>query len=91
MHSLHSDGSYTIAEAVASCKERGLAFMAFANKAALAADESMLLIPGVEMTSYFGHANVLGMPDALQDFRVVTPEAASSVLGRRGSGAALSR
>ncbi|WP_127492060.1 CehA/McbA family metallohydrolase [Paenibacillus glycanilyticus] len=88
MHSVHSDGSYTIGQAMESCKARGLEFMALTdhntssqNYAALVPDEELLLIPGVEMTSYFGHANVLGASDALQDFRVTTPAQADVVLG----------
>ena len=88
MHSVHSDGSYTMEQAKDSCKARGLEFMALTdhntasqNFAALAPDELLLLIPGVELTSYFGHANVLGVPEALRDFRVTTPEQADEVLG----------
>ncbi|ACT01499.1 CehA/McbA family metallohydrolase [Paenibacillus sp. JDR-2] len=87
MHSVHSDGSYTIGQAKESCKARGLEFMALTdhntssqNHAALVPDEELLLIPGVELTSYFGHANVLGVSDALQDFRVTTPTQAEAVL-----------
>ncbi|MBP3962849.1 CehA/McbA family metallohydrolase [Paenibacillus lignilyticus] len=88
MHSVHSDGSYTIEQAKDSCKARGLEFMALTdhntssqNCTVFAPDEQLLLIPGVEMTSYFGHANVLGASDALQDFRVTTSEQADEVLG----------
>ncbi|WP_336773235.1 CehA/McbA family metallohydrolase [Paenibacillus sp. MMO-58] len=87
MHSVHSDGSYTIEQAKESCRARGLEFMALTdhntssqNHAALVPDEELLLIPGVEMTSYFGHANVLGVSNALQDFRVTTPAQADLVL-----------
>ncbi|MBM7567797.1 CehA/McbA family metallohydrolase [Paenibacillus sacheonensis] len=88
MHSVHSDGGYTIEQAKDSCKARGLEFMALTdhntssqNFAALAPDEQLLLVPGVEMTSYYGHANVLGRPDALRDFRVTTSGQADGVLG----------
>ncbi|AJY73488.1 PHP domain-containing protein [Paenibacillus beijingensis] len=87
MHSLHSDGSYTIAEVIEICKERGLSFIALTdhntasqNKTAANSDDQLLLIPGVELTSYKGHANILGHPDALDDFRVLTPDHGSNVL-----------
>ncbi|QUL55321.1 PHP domain-containing protein [Paenibacillus tritici] len=83
MHSVHSDGAYTIGEAMQSCKDKGLEFMALTdhnnasqNIAALAADDQLVLIPGVELTSYKGHCNLLGHPDALDDFRILTPEQA---------------
>jgi len=87
MHTVHSDGSYTPAEVISLCTGRGLDFIALTdhntasqNRFALAADERLLIIPGVELTSYKGHANLLGQPDALQDFRVLTPETAASEL-----------
>ncbi|MBW4840764.1 MAG: CehA/McbA family metallohydrolase, partial [Paenibacillaceae bacterium] len=86
-HTVHSDGSYTISEALASCRGKGLDFLAFTdhntasqNRFSVAQDETLLMIPGVEMTSYKGHANLLGHPDALTDFRVLTPEAAAKEL-----------
>ncbi|MBO7748588.1 CehA/McbA family metallohydrolase, partial [Paenibacillus sp. MWE-103] len=88
MHSVHSDGRYTIEAAKASCAARGLSYMALTdhntlsqNRAALAPDERLLVLPGAELTSYFGHANVYGAPEALRDFRVTTPEQARATLG----------
>ncbi|REE92830.1 hypothetical protein A8990_103132 [Paenibacillus taihuensis] len=87
MHSVHSDGSYTIEQAKQSCRERGLEFMALTdhntisqNQAALAPDEQLLIIPGVELTSYYGHANVFGAPETLRDFRIVSADQAAEVL-----------
>ncbi|WP_438351183.1 CehA/McbA family metallohydrolase [Paenibacillus sp. FA6] len=89
MHGVHSDGSYSIADAIQSGKDRGLEFMAFTdhnnasqNLSTLAADDQLVLIPGVELTSYKGHANLLGQLDALDDFRVLTPEQATATLQR---------
>lgn len=98
MHGVHSDGSYTIADSIQSCKEKGLAFAAFTdhnnasqNLATLAADDRIVLIPGVELTSYKGHANLLGALDALDDFRVLTSEQAAEALRRAaGKGALIS-
>lgn len=87
MHSVHSDGNYTIEQAKQSCRERGLEFMALTdhntisqNLAALAPDDQLLIIPGIELTSYYGHANVFGAPEALHEFRVVTADQAAEVL-----------
>ncbi|RED51178.1 CehA/McbA family metallohydrolase [Cohnella lupini] len=87
LHSVHSDGSYSIAESIRISKEKGLDFIALTdhnnasqNKSTLASDDEILLIPGVELTNYKGHANLLGHPDALVDFRVMTAEQASSEL-----------
>lgn len=86
-HTEHSDGAYAIADAIRICKDNGLSFLALTdhntasqNRAAPAADERLVLLPGVELTSYRGHANLLGHPDALDDFRVLTPEQASAAL-----------
>ncbi|MFC4811975.1 CehA/McbA family metallohydrolase [Paenibacillus sp. GCM10023250] len=88
MHSVHSDGRYTIEAAKASCAARGLDYMALTdhntlsqNRTAIGQDERLLVLPGVELTSYFGHANVYGVPEALRDFRVTTPEQARAALG----------
>jgi hypothetical protein len=87
LHSVHSDGSYSIAESIRISKEKGLDFIALTdhnnasqNKSTLASDDEIILIPGVELTNYKGHANLLGHPDALVDFRIMTAEQASSVL-----------
>ncbi|MDU2242928.1 MAG: CehA/McbA family metallohydrolase [Paenibacillus sp.] len=97
-HTVHSDGKYTISEALDSCRMKGLDFLALTdhntssqNLFTGAKDETLLLIPGVELTSYKGHANLLGHPDALTDFRVLTTEAAANELSQaREKGALVS-
>ncbi|TJY43313.1 phosphoesterase [Cohnella pontilimi] len=86
-HSVHSDGTYAIYEAISICKEKGFSFLALTdhntasqNRTTFAAEEQLVLIPGVELTNYKGHANLLGHPDALDDFRVLTSEQAASAL-----------
>jgi hypothetical protein len=86
MHSVHSDGSYTLPEVISIGREKEFSFMAFTdhNTASqnfeVMRDEHLLIIPGVELTSYKGHANLFGVRDALEDFRVLTPEQVSSQL-----------
>ncbi|QGG57021.1 CehA/McbA family metallohydrolase [Paenibacillus sp. B01] len=86
-HTTHSDGAYSLAEASSSAASRGLDFLALTdhntssqNAFADRADERLLLLPGVELTSYGGHANLLGHPDALDDFRVASPQEAERQL-----------
>lgn len=86
-HTVHSDGSYTLFQAMELAVEQGLEFLALTdhntasqNRLSPAGGESLLLIPGVELTSYKGHANLLGRPDALEDFRVLTAEACAEQL-----------
>lgn len=75
-HTVHSDGANTIPELVASARERGLDFLAItdhnttSHHAEIAAlgDVGLLLIPGEEVTSYHGHANVWGLREWI-DFR----------------------
>ncbi|WP_274653630.1 CehA/McbA family metallohydrolase [Paenibacillus humicola] len=97
-HSVHSDGTYTIAGALDSCRSLGLDFIALTdhntasqNAAARVPDEKLLVIPGVELTSYMGHVNLLGQPDALDDFRVLNgADAADGLSKARERGAFVS-
>jgi hypothetical protein len=97
-HTVHSDGSYLPEQAMALCLERGLDFLSLTdhntasqNRLAYAGHESLLLIPGVELTSYKGHANLLGQPDSLEDFRVLTREQVVEQLNKaRAKGALVS-
>ena len=68
-HTEHSDGYNTIGEYAAACERLGLDFLAitdhntnshFEEIASRPADISPLLIPGEEVTTFWGHANVWG-------------------------------
>jgi hypothetical protein len=75
-HSEHSDGANTIAEIAAFASQRGLDFLAITDHnttthhAEIDGMESppLLLIPGEEITTYSGHANVWGLREWV-DFR----------------------
>lgn len=75
-HTVHSDGANTIPELVASARERGLDFLAITDhnttshhvEIAALGDVGLLLVPGEEVTSYHGHANVWGVREWV-DFR----------------------
>ena len=70
LHTLHSDGNDSIAEMFRACKEAGYAAVALtdhnthsgiAEARAVAAELGLVLIPGVEVTTFRGHAVVLGV------------------------------
>jgi hypothetical protein len=75
-HTVHSDGSNTVAELADQARERGLHFFAVTDHntcshipdVLAASSPDLLIIPGEEVTTYKGHANVWGMPGWV-DFR----------------------
>lgn len=68
-HTVHSDGSLSLAELLAQARQRGLDFLALTDhntNTALAevhstAQGGLLLIPGIELTTFHGHALALGV------------------------------
>lgn len=65
-HTWHSDGSAPLADLVAAARAQGLDFVAVTEHNTIShlpllpahTDPGLLLIPGVEITTYHGHANV---------------------------------
>lgn len=77
-HSEHSDGSNTVLEIARHAEHLGLDFLAITDHnttthhAVMArTDTPVLLIPGEEVTTYKGHANVWGLREWV-DFRVTS-------------------
>jgi hypothetical protein len=77
-HTIHSDGYNTIDEFAAHAKQRNLDFLAITDhntwshypEIALRPErDGLLLIPGEEVTTFWGHANVWGLGQ-WTDFRV---------------------
>ncbi|PZE21572.1 CehA/McbA family metallohydrolase [Paenibacillus xerothermodurans] len=75
-HSIHSDGTFTL-EANASIMEvLGCDFIAMTDhntssqNFAYPRNTNVVMIPGMEFTTNFGHSNFLGSVDPLDDFRV---------------------
>jgi len=68
-HSHHSDGSSSLADVVASARARGLDFLAVTEHNTIShlprlpalGGSDLLLIPGQEITTEYGHANALGI------------------------------
>lgn len=80
-HSHHSDARCSVGELAAAARRRGLDFLAItdhntvSHHAHLAAHSGpdLCLIPGQEVTTYYGHANVWG-PGRWLDFRCRTTQ-----------------
>lgn len=97
-HTVHSDGANTVREMVEHAVELGLDFLAITDHntnthhAELDAisDLSIVLIPGEEVTTYWGHANTWGLRE-WTEFRCYTEETMRSLLEHvRARGAMLS-
>ena len=75
-HSHHSDASGSLADLAAAARSRGLDFLALTDhntvsqnlQMAPEAGPDLLLIPGEEITTYYGHANLWGLREWV-DFR----------------------
>lgn len=94
-HSSHCDGTSTIAEMGLAAAEIGLDFLATTGHNTISQSYSdplwprdLLRIRGVECTTFFGHANVLGATDWI-DWRMESVESgAGSIVGQaHGQGA----
>lgn len=80
-HTWHSDGELSAADLVRLSAQMGLDFLAIADHNTIASqreleqlrDPGLILIRGVEVTSFKGHFNVWGIPDWV-DFRINQPE-----------------
>jgi hypothetical protein len=94
LHSAHSDGENPLSELVAAAQARGLDFLSLTDHNTVAhnphlpaaSTADVLLIPGEELTTYYGHANVWGL-DGWLDFRLRTPADAEALIAeahRRG-------
>lgn len=78
-HTVNSDGDSTAAEIVAQAEALGLDFLAITDHNNLTHQidlnrihSRLLLIPGYEVTTYYGHWNIWG-DGAWVDFRIQTP------------------
>ncbi|UQZ83512.1 hypothetical protein SK3146_02699 [Paenibacillus konkukensis] len=75
-HSVHSDGKYTLEDNAAIMERLGCDFIAMTDHNTCSQNEayprgaSVVMIPGMEFTTNYGHSNFLGVADPLDDFRV---------------------
>ncbi len=79
-HTIHSDGDSTPEEVIQIAKSLGLDFLAMTdhnNRSHLRElariETDLILIPGYEVTTYYGHWNIWGDGDWI-DFRVQAPD-----------------
>jgi len=80
-HTEHSDARGTLADLAAAARARGLAYLAVTDHNTIShipqlsrySAPDLLLIPGEEITTYHGHANVWGL-DSWQEFRCRSDE-----------------
>lgn len=79
-HSVNSDGTFTLEENAAIMEELGCDFIAMTDHNAVSQNltfprnGSVVMIPGMEFTTNFGHSNFLGVIDPILDFRVKDQE-----------------
>lgn len=71
-HTTRSDGIFSPADLVAQAEKKGLDFLIITDHNAFCdpapASEKMLVIPGAELTTKFGHTNVWGVAHPFDDF-----------------------
>lgn len=78
MHSVHSDGSFSLEQIIEISEKVGLDFIALTDHNTTSQnyvyprDTKVLVIPGMELTTYKGHMNFLGILDPVDDFRVMS-------------------
>lgn len=97
VHTVHSDGSYSVGETLARAAERGLSFVALTDhnttsqNHAVPAESGVLVIPAMELTTYHGHANLYGMADLAIDWRArAADDLAAQLAKARALGARIS-
>ncbi|TBL71438.1 CehA/McbA family metallohydrolase [Paenibacillus thalictri] len=75
-HTVNSDGSFTLEENAAIMEQLGCDFIAMTDHNTISQNytyprgTSVVMIPGMEFTTNFGHSNFLGVADPCDDFRV---------------------
>lgn len=75
MHSVHSDATLTWEENIRIMEELGCDFVAMTDhntvsqNYAYPRETKLVLIPGMELTTYHGHCNLLGVTEPIKDFR----------------------
>lgn len=93
-HSEHSDGGVTVLDAIHRARTSGLDFLAITDHNAVTQndvrpdDPGILVIPAMELTSYWGHTNFLGLPRPVADWRCRSPRnVADKMAEARANGA----
>ncbi|MCP4177288.1 MAG: CehA/McbA family metallohydrolase [bacterium] len=75
LHSVHSDGQYTVPEIINLYKEYDFDYLittdhnTYTQNMSLPSYRNIIVIPGMELTTYRGHANFIGIKKPIEDFR----------------------
>ncbi|TDF99742.1 CehA/McbA family metallohydrolase [Paenibacillus piri] len=86
-HSVNSDGKYTLEQNAAIMEQLGCDFIAMTDHNTSSQNRtyprgtSVVMIPGYEFTTNFGHSNFLGVTDPLDEFRVASQDDVHARLG----------
>lgn len=78
LHSTHSDGVWSLEELSREAEDQGLDYIALTDHNTTSQNQGLhlathlILVPGMEWTTYQGHANVWGISDPWPDWRVAS-------------------
>ena len=78
-HTVHSDGDFTVEGLIASAKEHGLKGICltdhntYSGREEASKEKDLVILQGIEWTTYFGHMLVLGA-DRFVEWRDAVPE-----------------
>lgn len=79
-HSEHSDGGVTVLDAIYRARASRLDFMAITDHNTVSQnfirpdDPDILVIPAMELTSFYGHTNFFGVAQPVEDWRCRSPK-----------------
>ncbi|WP_105614161.1 CehA/McbA family metallohydrolase [Vallitalea okinawensis] len=85
-HSVHSDGKYMLSEVENIAADNGLDFIATTDHNAVTQNsyelqsDKVIFIPGMELTTNYGHCNFLGITKSIKDFRCHQSEDVKKVI-----------
>ncbi|MFY8098373.1 MAG: CehA/McbA family metallohydrolase [Allorhizobium sp.] len=95
-HSEHSDGGVTVLDAIHRARAGGLDFLAITDHNTISQntirpdDPGILVIPAMELTSFWGHTNFLGLAKPVADWRCRGPhEVVDRMAEARANGATI--
>lgn len=95
-HTEHSDGGVTVLDAIHRARASRLDFVALTDHNTISQnfirpdDPSILVMPAMELTSYYGHANFLGLQKPVADWRCTSPaDVADKMAEARANGATI--
>lgn len=93
-HTEHSDGGVLVADAIHRARQAGLDFVALTDHNTVSQnlirpdDPAIMVIPAMELTTFWGHCNFLGLSPAVADWRCRSPdEVRERVLEAKANGA----